>query len=642
MKKLILIAFAMFLGTFIVSAQDSQRKCGTMEYLEQMKTDDPSLEAQMQMWDDQMEQWIADNKDYIATSKAVITVPVVVHVVYSSTSQNVTDARVLEQINVLNRDYAGLNTHSMGSFSTSLRVNTELQFCLAQRTPGGAATSGIERRQTTVTSFSTNNAVKYYSNGGLSAWDPTKYMNIWVCNLGGGLCGYAQFPTSGVNATFGVVINYQYFGVTGAVSPYNLGGTTTHEIGHCFNLYHIWGDDGGACTGTDYCSDVPNQANATYGHHTGVLTDACSTTSPGIQYMNFMDYSDDLDYANFTPNQKARIVACFSSSGPLYSLTTSNGCTPPTPGTCDVPSGLTATSIASTTATLSWTAVSAATSYNIQYRKTGTTTWSSTTSTTNSKAVSGLTASTSYEYQVQTVCSSGSSSFSSSYTFTTTSSGGGCTDNYESNNSISAAKLIAVNTTISALISTSTDVDFFKFSNTSAMKNIKVTLSGLPKDYDLKLYNSSGTLLATSQNGGTTAEAIKYNNAPVGTYYIKVYGYGGVYSATSCYSLIANISATAYKTDGEVIEEPNTPADISLYPNPAKDQATLAYNIDKDCSVTLKLYDITGSMKSENVYTATKGLNTYTIDLTGFIKGLYIMELNNGSEVVVKKLMVEK
>ncbi|MEP6596615.1 MAG: alkaline phosphatase family protein, partial [Ginsengibacter sp.] len=90
---------------------------------------------------------------------------------------------------------------------------------------------------------------------------------------------------------------------------------------------------------------------------------------------------------------------------------------------CGVATGLSAGSITSSSAALDWNDVSGATGYNIQYRKTGTTTWTSKTSTTSSTAVSGLTASTPYEFQVQTVCTGGiTSAFSSSATFTTTSS----------------------------------------------------------------------------------------------------------------------------------------------------------------------------------------------------------------------------
>ncbi len=323
------------------------RKCGTMEYLAKMEAENPSLFQSRLELEQFTENWIKNNQEYLNNAnKAVVTVPVVVHVVGTSTVQNaITATRVNEQINVLNRDYAGQNTHSMGSFATSLKANTELQFCLAQRKPDGTATNGINYVTTTTSSYSTNNLMKTHA----PAWDPTKYMNIWVCNLGNSLCGYAQFPSSGINSTFGVVIHYQFFGVTGATAPYNQGGTTTHEIGHCFNLYHIWGDDGGACNGTDYCNDTPNQADANYNQWTGVHTDACTTTSPGIMYMNFMDYSPDVTYANFTPNQGARIQALFASGGALYSMTQNNlGCVPP--GGSSVPT-VTTTAASNITAT---------------------------------------------------------------------------------------------------------------------------------------------------------------------------------------------------------------------------------------------------------------------------------------------------
>ncbi len=333
MKRTFISLIALFSFSFIASAQDSQsmdketkavRNCGTTEYMEQQKLQNPDLENQMLELETWTQEWIQNNPDY--SPKTVVTVPVVVHVLYSTTSQNITDARVQEQIAILNTDYAGSNTHSMGSFAPGLKSNTELQFCLAKRTPSGAVSTGIERKQTTVSQFTYDDKMKHASSGGLDQWDPKKYMNIWVCNLGGGLCGYAQFPAATLNNNFGVVIHYQYFGKTGASAPYNLGGTTTHEIGHCFNLYHIWGDDGGSCSGTDYCTDTPNQASENYGHLTGVQTDACSSASPGIMYMNFMDYSDDISYANFTPNQKARIQSLFANGGNLDDLKVSNGC----------------------------------------------------------------------------------------------------------------------------------------------------------------------------------------------------------------------------------------------------------------------------------------------------------------------------
>lgn len=641
MKKILsLIVIGIFISMY-TSAQAPLRKCGTMEHLEMQKAMDPTIGPKIELSEKQLQLWIENNQEYINQQKSVVTIPVVVHIVYNTTAQNIADSRVTEQIDVLNRDYAGLNTHSMYSFASTLKTNTELQFCLAKRKPDGTATTGIERRQTTVTSFSTNDYVKYYSKGGLDAWDPTKYMNIWVCNLGSSLCGYAQFPTSGVNATFGVVIMYQFFGVTGATAPYNLGGTTTHEIGHCFNLYHIWGDDGTACTGTDYCADVPNQAGPNYGvpafpHVT------CSNGTLGDMYMDFMDYTDDVAYANFTPNQKTRIQACFASGGLLYSLTQSNGCTPPST-TCDVPTGLNATGVTSSAATLGWSAVSAATSYNIQYRASGTTTWTSTTSTTNSKALTGLTASKTYEFQVQTVCASGSSAFSASGTFTTLAVVT-CTDTYETNNTLATAKTIAVNTNITAMIGTSTDVDYFKFSNTSSKKKIKITLTNLPLDYDVILYKSNGTQVGIGQNTGTTSESIIYNTSTVGTYYIKVYGYGGVYSATQCYTLQAAISASNFKLDGddntiETFETEFSP--LNIYPNPAHDMLNVEFNSSVEGNLDVRIFDITGKMISNTNYSSQKGLNTYTIQLGDLSGGLYFVNVNNGNDNITKKLIVE-
>ncbi|MBI4947467.1 MAG: T9SS type A sorting domain-containing protein [Bacteroidetes bacterium] len=414
-----------------VATIQQKRKCGTMEYNAQLEAADPGITIKKQETEKFIQKWIENNQDYINNSKTVVTVPVVVHVVYKTTAQNISDTRVNEQITCLNRDYGGLNTHSMGSFATSLKANTELQFCLAQRKPDGTATNGIDRVSTTVTSFSTNNAVKYTSQGGADAWDPTKYMNIWVCNLGSSLCGYAQFPTSGINATFGVVILYQCFGVTGASPPYNQGGTTSHEIGHCFNLYHIWGDDGGTCSGTDYSADTPNQASETYGAPTGVLTDACSPSSPGIMYMNFMDYSDDAAYANFTPNQKARIQALFTPGGLLYSLTSSLGCVPPGGATIPTVTTTTATSITATTAasggnvtvdggaTVTARGVCWGTSANPVATGSHTTDGSGTGTFTSS--ITGLTASTLYHYRAYATNSAGTA-YGSDLTFTTSAS----------------------------------------------------------------------------------------------------------------------------------------------------------------------------------------------------------------------------
>lgn len=149
------------------------------------------------------------------------------------------------------------------------------------------------------------------------------------------------------------------------------------------------------------------------------------------------------------------------------------------------------TLVATTSATFNWTAVAGATSYNVRYKTTAGATWTNTTSATTSKAVTGLTAATAYEWQVQTVCAAGTSAFTSSTTFTTTGGGGACVDNYEPNNTSGTAATLSAGTTYLELIASSTDVDWFKFTTTGSNTKIKISLSSLPADYDVRLYNQS-------------------------------------------------------------------------------------------------------------------------------------------------------
>jgi Pregnancy-associated plasma protein-A/Secretion system C-terminal sorting domain len=326
MRKLYTILTVLLFGTGSLMAQ---RNCGTMEYLQTQIQKDPSLVRNLEKQESQVQSWIRDNGANLRMSGTVITVPVVVHVVYRTAVQNISLAQVQSQIDVLNEDYGGTNADisSVPAPWAGLAGATGIQFCLASRDPQGNPTTGINRVQTTVTSFTQNDNVKFTSSGGANAWDRNSYLNFWVCNLGGGLLGYSQFPGTGAANTDGIVIGYSYFGRTGTVSsPYNKGRTATHEVGHWFNLRHIWGDDGGACTGSDQVADTPNQAGENYGCPNYPLTDACSAASPGVMFMNYMDYTDDACMYFFTAGQSTRMNAVLSGS--RASIATSQGCVP--------------------------------------------------------------------------------------------------------------------------------------------------------------------------------------------------------------------------------------------------------------------------------------------------------------------------
>ena len=644
MKK-IFLSLVVLAVSFTGFAQNSipHRICGTMENLEMLKQQDPTLEARMQ----QIQNF---TNDYIAAhpngDRAIITIPVVFHVVYNTSAQNISDAQCQYQIDQLNLDFALLNSDAAGTpaIFSGLKSATNLRFCLAARTPGGATTTGIERRNTTTTSFSTNDNIKHTSTGGLDAWDRNSYLNIWTGNLSGGVLGYAQFP-GGAAATDGVVFKYSTIGSVahpGTEPAYNLGRTATHEIGHWAGLYHIWGDDGTSCSGSDGIGDTPNQADENYGCP-AYPNPSCSNTSD--MYMNYMDYTNDACMFMFSAGQAAVSNALFVSGGSRFSLASSQGCVPVVVGACGTAVSLSSSGVTTTDATLSWAAVANATSYNVQYRIVGAPTYTQTTSTIASKSLTGLTSGSNYEWNVQAVCASGSGTVSSNALFTTlTSGGGGCTDIYESNNTASTSKSIAVNTAITGLIGTSTDVDWFSFTNTTAASKIKITLTNLPFDYDLKLYKSNGTTtIATSQNGGTTSETIIYNTTTVGTYKIKVYGYGGAYSATSCYTLTASISGTNFRTmqDGTVEINPSETS-INVYPNPTSNKLTVNYNSLANEAVMINVYDILGRRVYTENNTANEGPNTYYQDFSNLDNGAYLIEISNGSVSTVKRFMMEK
>ena len=349
-KNLLLILLVIFSFSFSQAQTKTVKRCGTADADAYRMANDADYRASRLAFEQKVQTWIAQHPNY-ESKGTVVTIPVVVHIIYKAAAEKLTITQVNEQLAYTNADYAGTNPHSMGAFPSTLKANAGVQFCLAKVDPSGNSTTGIDYKQTTVTSFNITGSgascsgypERCTSTGGAAAWDVTKYLNIWVCNAGQYLCGISEFPTSPNNVYYGTTIHYQFFGHTGASSPYNLGGTYSHEAGHCLNLFHTWGDDGGPCTGSDYCNDTPNSGNMNYGNiedgslaeqstavshintTTKVETDNCTTTSPGVLYQDFMDYTDDIDYACFTPNQVARITATLAAMD--LSLTTSTKCT---------------------------------------------------------------------------------------------------------------------------------------------------------------------------------------------------------------------------------------------------------------------------------------------------------------------------
>lgn len=321
MKNRITFALMSFLllGFTIMHAQ--QRECSTMENLEYRKQIDPSLQKRMNDIE-AFTQAKIQQMEGKSISGGIITIPVVVHVIYSNSNENISDAQILSQIQVLNDDFRRMNSDADNTWSQA--ADTQIQFCMATVDPNGNSTNGITRKSSSTTSWGTNDAMKKSSQGGVDPWDTSQYLNMWVCNIGGGILGYAQFP-GGSAATDGVVMGPQYFGSKNGGSgfylsaPFDLGRTTTHEVGHFLNLRHIWGD--GNCNADDFVTDTPTSDAANYGCAVGHVS--CSSVD---MVQNYMDYSDDSCMNLFTQGQTNRMRAVLLPGGVRASLGASTKC----------------------------------------------------------------------------------------------------------------------------------------------------------------------------------------------------------------------------------------------------------------------------------------------------------------------------
>jgi hypothetical protein len=638
MKKIYLI-LAVILAS--VGLSNAQRACGTMEHHAMMIAQDPSFQHNLENIEEHTRQTIQNNG-----ARILVNIPVVFHVVYNTAAQNISDALLNAQLAQLNQDFRKLNTDNSltPSLFAGVAADMEINFCLAQQTPTGAATTGIIRKSTTTTAFSTNDNMKRNANGGSDAWDATKYLNVWVCNMSGGILGYAQFP-GGAVATDGVVLQFNTVGsrtTPGSGAPYNLGRTATHEVGHWLNLRHIWGD---ATCGSDLVSDTPTHRTSNAGCPTYPKTNTCAGGGTEMT-MNYMDYTDDACMYMFSAGQKARAQALFATGGSRVGLLSSIGCNAPSGGTtCNVPASLSSSAVGSSTATVSWAAAIGAVSYNVQYKTAAATTWTTVTSTSTSRALTGLTASTTYNFQIASVCASGTSAYSTAGSFTTTAVST-CTDAYEPNESRTGAKTIPLSSNVSARISSATDKDYLKFVNTTAARNVRVSVTNLPADYDLKLYRSS-TLVGTSQNSGTSNESLIYNNTQAATTYTAyVYGYNGAFNTTSCYTIRAEISGTSFVRQSaeelEIINEELSNEPLQVYPNPSNGLLNIRLQPEGDINQTVEVYNQLGQKVESFELSFTKEMPAVELQLNDLNDGIYFVRVYDGNTVQTRKVMLRK
>ncbi len=291
-------------------------KCHSMKVLNRQLQENPGLEQRMFEIEKHTRTLIA-NKGTLAKGKpgsgtttpttpyvGKVTIPVIVNIL-EDPAHPVTQAHIDSQIDILNQDFNNQNPKTGGvpTLFKDLVANVDITYTLA----------GVVRKASTKATWGTNDAMKYESQGGINATDPSTYLNIWVCEIGGGILGYAQFP-GGTLATDGVVIGSDYFGENAAGGVYGHGRTATHEVGHWLNLRHIWGD--GRCKQDDYVLDTPSSDGPNYGCP-AYPTVRCSSTD---MTMNYMDYVYDDCMYMFSNGQNDRMRTIFAAGGSRESL----------------------------------------------------------------------------------------------------------------------------------------------------------------------------------------------------------------------------------------------------------------------------------------------------------------------------------
>lgn len=309
-----------------------------------------------------------------------------------------------------------------------------------------------------------------------------------------------------------------------------------------------------------------------------------------------------------------------------------------TPFTCNAPGGLNSSSVTASSAVLGWSSVSGAVSYQIQYKLNSSSTWTTATNaaTGTSYTLSGLTASSLYDWRIMTNCSGSSSGYSQAQF--TTAAASTCPGSYDvsTNGSASGAATIPFNTDIYGKIEKKGDNDYYKIVISTA-GTATLTLTNLPADFDLRLYASNGTTqLASSANSGTAAETINYTFS-AGTYYIRILGYRNAFNASTCYILKAQLGTA---TEQELQVNPDavaTPLQVNLFPNPVADKLTV-YMIGDNTIKQLSITDLSGKIW----YTQKTGEMFTFLDLSQLPSGSYLVNIHSGQGKMLFKEMFLK
>jgi hypothetical protein len=316
-----LLAYANQLNAQLVPLQ--QERCYTYSYQQEQLRNNAALAEKMNAIEAFTKQHISTSANNITNriEGNIIKIPVVVHVLYHTQSEKISDAQVQKQLDVLNSCFRHRNADSVKTpaYFKPLAADVEIEFQLARSDTRSRSTTGIIKKYTPITKWVMDDKMKFSGNMGDDAWDSKSYLNIWICNLDK-LAGYSSLP-GGDPAKDGLVIDFGALAAIHGGSGYDLGKTAVHEVGHWLGLKHLWGDEN---CGDDGVNDTPKQASYTGGCPSTIRI-TCNNGPHGDMYMNYMDFTNDECINLFTLGQKARMRAIFEPGGPRNTILSSKG-----------------------------------------------------------------------------------------------------------------------------------------------------------------------------------------------------------------------------------------------------------------------------------------------------------------------------
>ena len=197
------------------------------------------------------------------------------------------------------------------------------------------------------------------------------------------------------------------------------------------------------------------------------------------------------------------------------------------------------------------------------------------------------------------------------------------------------------------MISSSADIDWFKITApNNSNYTLQVALANLPADYDLYVYDKNLTLVGGSNNTGTLNEIVTYNsNTRKATYYIKVIGKSGAYSASQCYNLLVQVSNSPNSASSKSYPA-NEVTDISdkqlLYPNPASEFVYLNFNSATEGMVKIQIVNSIGQLVKQHPVNTIKGQNQVMIQVNDIRPGIYIVRINKGDLNITRKFVIAR